>query len=374
MHRYTYVEIDLKAIDSNIAAVRTLLKEDTRLMAVVKSQAYGHGLIHVAKQALLSGASMLGVAICEEGEMLRKAGIEAPVMVLGAPPKSSIPSVIENNLIQCVFLKEHIEQMQKYAGEKGRIARVHIKIDTGMNRIGVKTLNQFEAILQEIARSKAVKLTGIFTHFASADFDPEFTAVQMKLFNNYIDALYMYRQNITIAHAANSAALLKYPQTHFDMVRAGLCLYGASPFAQGSALPVKLTPAMTWKSQVIAIKQLEAGETVSYGRRFITKGPTTIATLPIGYGDGYIRRIGESGGQVLIKGRRAAVTGTICMDQVMVDVTNIPGVKVGDRAVLLGKQEDDEITMYEMADWIGSIAYEVMLMPKMRMPRVYINA
>lgn len=374
MYRYTYVEVNLGAIDRNIRAVKSLIGEGTRLMAVVKSQAYGHGLLPVSKQAIQSGASMLGVAICEEGEALRKGGVDAPIMVLGTPTKASAPAVVEHGLIQAVYAPEHVYFLQKEAEERDRVARVHIKVDTGMNRIGVKTAAELSQVMDAIEDSPALQLTGLFTHYSVSDTDGEFTHLQTQGFQTLMDGIWMRRKNATVLHAANSAALMRYPETRFDMVRAGLCLYGVSPFPEGEAVPLGLEPAMTWRTQVAAVKGIEAGETVSYGRHFTAQGPTRIATLPVGYGDGYLRSIGENGGCVLIKGMRAPIAGTVCMDHVMVDVTHIPGVKEGDCVVLLGRQGESAITAHEMGEWMHSIPYEAILSPKMRVPRVYTNA
>lgn len=341
----------------------------TGLIAVVKANAYGHGIIETSKAALDAKARFLGVAIPEEGARLRQAGISAPILVMSGILKQSVPLVIENDLSQTVFSRQTLAELEAEAERQGKQVKIHIKVDTGMNRVGVKSKETFMALLEYVKASRSIELEGLYTHFAEAEApDAEFTAGQAKLFIEYIDIV--RRAGFSpLIHAANSAALFLHPTMHFDLVRPGLAIYGVGPSPETHT---GLIPALEWKTRIVHLKTIQAGESVSYGRTFTADGERRIATLAVGYGDGYKRVLGNKA-DVLIRGRRARIVGTICMDQCMADVTDIPDACVGDEVVLLGKNGNEAITADEMALWADTISYEILLSISERVPRVYID-
>ena len=357
MQRYHFCEIDLAAIRHNVGVMKSHIAGGARFLAVVKADAYGHGAAPVAKAALEAGADMLAVAIPEEGIELREAGIAAPILVLGGIEESAAEAVVQNALAQ--------------AGQKlGRCAKVHLKLDTGMNRIGVRTAEEAQALTRLIDSLPGVALTGCFTHMATADEpDPTGTLRQIERFEALCKAVKAVHPGEIICHGANTASIFRYPQLHADMVRGGLALYGYPPVPEATGLQ----PAMRWVTRGIYVKTIAPGDRVSYGGTFVATRPTVVMTLPVGYADGYRRGISGKG-CVLVRGRRAPILGRVCMDQMMVDVTDIPGAQEGDEAVLLGRQGDEQIDAEEMAAWLDTISYEVLCSPSKRVPRVYINA
>ena len=358
MQRYHFCEIDLAAIRHNVGVMKSHIAGGARFLAVVKADAYGHGAAPVAKAALEAGADMLAVAIPEEGIELREAGIAAPILVLGGIEESAAEAVVQNDLTQVVFDERRIRALAQAGQKLGRCAKVHLKLDTGMNRIGVRTAEEAQA------------LTGCFTHMATADEpDPTGTLRQIERFEALCKAVKAVHPGEIICHGANTASIFRYPQLHADMVRGGLALYGYPPVPEATGLQ----PAMRWVTRGIYVKTIAPGDRVSYGGTFVATRPTVVMTLPVGYADGYRRGISGKG-CVLVRGRRAPILGRVCMDQMMVDVTDIPGAREGDEAVLLGRQGDEQIDAEEMAAWLDTISYEVLCSPSKRVPRVYINA
>ena len=357
MQRYHFCEIDLAAIRHNVGVMKSHIAGGARFLAVVKADAYGHGAAPVAKAALEAGADMLAVAIPEEGIELREAGIAAPILVLGGIEESAAEAVVQNDLTQVVFDERRIRALAQAGQKLGRCAEVHLKLDTGMNRIGVRTAEEAQA------------LTGCFTHMATADEpDPTGTLRQIERFEALCKAVKAVHPGKIICHGANTASIFRYPQLHADMVRGGLALYGYPPVPEATGLQ----PAMRWVTRGIYVKTIAPGDRVSYGGTFVATRPTVVMTLPVGYADGYRRGISGKG-CVLVRGRRAPILGRVCMDQMMVDVTDIPGAQEGDEAVLLGRQGDEQIDAEEMAAWLDTISYEVLCSPSKRVPRVYIN-
>ncbi len=356
--RPTWVQVDLGAARENVR----WLKEKAagaRLMAVVKADAYGHGAVPFAKAALAAGASALGVATCEEGIELREGGLTAPILVLGATSEAAAPEAVRHGLTQTVFDTAAVSWLSEAAVRQQREARVHLKIDSGMGRIGVRDVRETDAVLAAIGAADGVTLTGVFTHFATADTDDEtFVREQHERFLCLARRL-AGRPNLTV-HAANSAATLRYPFTHHDMVRTGIAMY-VEPGPR---------PAMRWVTRGVQIKTIGPGDTVSYGRTFTAGRETRVLSLPVGYADGYHRQIGGRG-VALVRGRRAPVIGRVCMDQTLLDVTDIPGARAGDEVVLLGAQGDEIITAAQWGSWCGMIDYEAVLSPSGRVPRVY---
>lgn len=370
MQRYHFCEIDLAAIRHNVGVMKSHIAGGARFLAVVKADAYGHGAVPVAKAALEAGADMLAVAIPEEGIELREAGIAAPILVLGGIEESAAEAVVQNDLTQVVFDERRIRALAQAGQKLGRCARVHLKLDTGMNRIGVRTAEEAQALTRLIDSLPGVALTGCFTHMATADEpDPTGTLRQIERFEALCKAVKAVHPGEIICHGANTASIFRYPQLHADMVRGGLALYGYPPVPEATGLQ----PAMRWVTRGIYVKTIAPGDRVSYGGTFVATRPTVVMTLPVGYADGYRRGISGKG-CVLVRGRRAPILGRVCMDQMMVDVTDIPGAQEGDEAVLLGRQGDEQIDAEEMAAWLDTISYEVLCSPSKRVPRVYINA
>jgi alanine racemase len=361
--------IDMRAIAHNARALRGAVRESARLMAVVKANAYGHGDIATAKTALANGCDCLAVAFAQEGALLRDAGISAPILILGTPEPETLRDVVELDLQQTAFLPEHIRMLEDAASRAGKRASVHIKIDTGMSRIGVAG-----GALDELARaaldSRLVCVKGAYTHFAAADGDgaddEAFTRDQIDAFQKAALPLRRMFPHIML-HASNSAAALRYPEAAFDCVRVGIALYGAPPVS--TAVPLR--QAMRWSTRASYIKEIGGGACVGYGRTFRASGRTRVMTLPVGYADGYHRALSNRG-FVLIRGRRAPLVGRVCMDQCMADITEIPEAEIGDEVVLLGAQREDAIGADELGAWAGTISYEIFCAPSERVPRVVI--
>jgi alanine racemase len=366
-----WAEIDLAALASNISEVRKITNPTSKIMAVVKANGYGHGAVEVSRTVLAGGADWLGVARLDEGLTLREAGIEAPILILGYLPPEQSSDVVRSCLSQAVYTSDMALALAEAASAQGTQAKVHLKIDTGMGRIGwVAGPGAVREILT-LARNRHLEIEGIFTHFAAADLaDKAYTKEQLVKFTKLIEELRRNGLEIPIKHAANSAALMEMPETHLDLVRAGIIMYGLYPSDEVNRSRVKLRPVMSLKAKVAYVKEVPAGFKVSYGCTHSTQNNTVIATLPLGYADGYSRLL-SSKGCALLHGRRAPVIGRVCMDQVMVDVGHIPGTAVGDEAVLIGRQGDQEITTDEIAGLLGTINYEIVCMVSHRVPRVY---
>ncbi|MBP3656764.1 MAG: alanine racemase [Clostridia bacterium] len=370
MQRINYCEIDLSAIRHNVGVMRGQLAAGVKFLAVVKADAYGHGAVPVARAALEAGADMLAVAIPEEGIELRGAGIDAPILVLGGIDEAAAYAVAQAGLTQAVFDEARVRALAAAGRACGSAAKVHLKLDTGMSRIGVRTPEEAQALVQLIDSLEGIELTGCFTHMATADEeDSAGTLAQIARFESMCAAIAAVHPQPILRHAANTASIFCYPQAHADMVRGGIALYGYPPVPQAKGL----RPAMRWVTRGVYVKTIEPGERVSYGGLFEAHRPTRVMTVPVGYADGYRRAI-TGKGCVLVRGRRAPILGRVCMDQIMVDVTDIPGAQAGDEVVLLGVQGAESIDADEMAAWIGTISYEVICSPSPRVPRVYVNA
>ena len=370
MLRTNVCEIDLDAIRNNVRVMRDHISGGAKFLAVVKADGYGHGAVPVAKAALEAGARMLAVAIPEEGVELRESGIDAPVLVLGGIEPEAAEAVAANALTQVVFDEARVRALSEAGVRLGKPVDVHIKLDTGMSRIGVRTEDEARSLAQLIDSLPGVRLTGCFTHMATADEeDPSGTLKQIARFEALTAAIAQVHPAPIVRHAANTASIVCYPQAHSDMVRGGIALYGYPPVPGVKGLQ----PAMRWVTRGVYVKTIAPGDRVSYGGLFTAERETRVMTVPVGYADGYRRGI-TGRGCVLVRGQRARILGRVCMDQIMVDVTDIPGAAVGDEVVLLGRQGDDCIDAEEMADWLGTISYEVICSPSKRIPRVYRNA
>ncbi|MGL4736043.1 MAG: alanine racemase [Cellulosilyticaceae bacterium] len=365
-------EVSTDAIRNNYKEIRKIVPKDTEIMGIVKADGYGHGAVEVAGVLQEEGVNRLAVAIAKEGEELRLAGIKAPILVLGYTPPADIEGLIQNDLTQTVFSYEMAQYISDEACKLGKTVNVHIKVDTGMGRIGFLSDPQSIEEVKMISELPNINVEGIFTHFSTADEeDPEYTKDQWSRFLGFLKELHEIGIEIPIIHAANSAATISYNYTHLNVVRPGIILYGYYPSEYLAGHKVDLRPAMTLKTQVVHVKELPEGHFISYGKKYCTTHKTKIATIPIGYADGYSRRLSGKG-RVLIRGHYAQVVGNICMDQFMVDVTHIPDVSVGDEVVVFGKQGDLEVTIEELAALADTINYEIICMIGKRVPRRYI--
>lgn len=365
--RPTWLEVDLEAIAHNVRRVVEMVGPKVAVLAVLKADGYGHGMVRVARTALNNGARYLGVAGVNEGAALRKAGITAPVLVLGFTPAWQARELVLSDLAATVFNLDVARALSRAGRELDRQVRIHIKVDTGMGRLGLLPGEVLPAVtaLQQIP---GLVLEGIFTHFSVADTDPDYTRRQLATFKQALDALAAAGIVFPLVHAANSAAILTLPETHFAMVRLGIAMYGLHPAPQ-IRLPVDFRPALSFKTQIAQVKLLPAGSYVGYGNSYQTVGPQRIAVIPVGYADGF-RRAPRHWGEVLVRGQRAPLVGRVCMDQAMIDVTAIPGVRQGDEVVLIGEQGTERLTAEEVADRLGTVNYEVVSEILARVPRV----
>lgn len=368
--RPTWLDVDLDAIAHNVRAVKAIVGEGVGLMAVLKADGYGHGAVKVARTALNNGASWCGVASLNEAAALRSAGIDAPVLILGFTPAWHAREALLRDTALTVYDLDVARAYGRAAQELNRVARLHVKVDTGMGRLGVLP-EAAPDFIRAVAALPGVCVEGIFTHFSCADSDPDYTRLQLARFRRVLDALGDALPTLRYIHAANSAGALAYPEARFNLVRVGLAMYGLNPFSPAPLQPsgLVLRPALTWKTTIAQVKRLPPGAPVSYGKRFICERETTIAVIPVGYADGF-RRAPHTFGEVLVRGRRAPVIGVVCMDQTMIDVSHIPSVRLGDEVVLIGRQGDQRITADDVAARLGTISYEVVSAILPRVPRV----
>ncbi|KYO66833.1 alanine racemase [Thermovenabulum gondwanense] len=371
--RPTRAEILLDNLKHNINEVLRVKNKNSKFCAVVKADAYGHGALEVSRVALSMGAEYLAVAFLDEALALRREGVRAPILILGFTPEDQFDKIIENDITQTVFSLEMAERLSLKAIKMGKPVKIHIKLDTGMGRIGFLADSPIISEVERVFELPGIEVEGIFTHFARADEkDKDFTFEQFYKFMDVVGRLESKGYRIPIKHAANSAAIIDLPETHLDMVRAGIMLYGCYPSDEVDKEKVKLKPVMSFKTKIAHLKELEKGKPISYGGTFITQRNSRIATLPVGYADGYFRLL-SSKGEVFVKGKRAKVVGRVCMDQCMVDVTEIEGLKVADDVELFGDGTNNGVTADEVAKIIGTISYEVLCAVSKRVPRVYIE-
>lgn len=377
----TWLEISKSAIKYNLKQFRKVIDPKIKLMAVVKSNAYGHGMIPCAKIALNSEADWLGVVNLDEAFELRKVKIKSPILVLSYFPRGArggSASAIKENIDLPVYDLETAKLLSKIASKLSKPVRVHIKVDTGTSRLGVLVKDAVDFV-KKVRKLKNLKICGIFSHYASSEEkDQTFTNQQTERFKNLLKRLKKEGIEVPLAHTACSASTIVNPATHFDMVRIGISIYGLWPSKDIKRLAQKvrpgfdIRPALTWKTRIIQIKQLPKGTTVGYGRTYKVKRPTKLAVLPCGYYEGYWRLLSNKG-EVLVKGRRAKILGRVCMNLIMVDITDIPNVKIEDEVVLIGKQGREEIKAEEIAQKTGTINYEVVSRINPSLPRIYIK-
>jgi alanine racemase len=367
-----WAEVDLDAVRAN---VRTLaeLAAPAGLMAVVKADGYGHGAVPVARAALDAGASWLGVALVEEGAELRAAGIDAPILVLSEPPPAAAAAVVALGLTPVAYTAVGVEALAKAVAhaDGGDALPVHLKVDTGMHRVGCNVADALP-LAEAIAARDELRVEGILTHLAVADEpDNPYTTHQLDQFDELLDALRSAGVTFDMVHAANSAALLSFgDRARFDLVRCGIAVYGVPP-APALAGRVPLRPAMSLKARVSHVKTMPAGARLSYGLRYTMPRAGVVATVPVGYADGVPRALSAEGGEVVVHGRRFPIAGTVTMDQLMVDVGDAP-VEVGDEVVLIGRDGRSEVTADEWAERLGTINYEIVCSIGRRVPRSYL--
>ena len=369
--RATVAEIDLNAFKHNLGRIRSLLKPQVKIMAVVKANAYGHGAVPCARAALEVGADWLGVAILEEGVELRNCGIDSPILVMGSIFLDEAKDLVHYDLSTSASSVPLATELSRQAIKQGKTARIHIKIDTGMGRLGMPA-EDLPEFLEQIQSLKNLSIEGIFTHLSSADeVDPEFTLGQLSQLNQVVDSLKSKHIELPLLHAANSTALLNFPASHLDMARPGIILYGTQGLKGGNNPDTLFRPVMSWKTKILQISKLPKGTPLSYNRQFTTKRASLIATLPVGYGDG-LHRVLSNNMDVLVSGQRAPQVGMICMDLCLIDVTDIQDVQCEDEVVLFGQQGKEKITVDEMAKRCGTISYEILCNVGKRVPRVYL--
>lgn len=368
---YTIAEIDMAALRHNLGQVRERVGSNRHILAVVKANAYGHGSIHVSSDLIDMGVSMLGVAYLEEGIELREAGVKIPILIMAGIMEKEAGEALRYNLTPALFERSTAKAIEEAARSDGKTAGVHIKVDTGMGRIGVR-FEEAVSFVEEISGMKGIRIEGIMTHFSDADLGDRGRAKeQVERFNRIIDGLKSKGLNIPLKHMANSAAIIGYEQALLDMVRPGIMLYGYFPSERVERI-IDLIPVLTLKSKVTYLKKVPPGTGISYGSTFVTKRESLIATVPAGYADGYSRYLSNCG-KVLIGGKKAPVVGTVCMDMIMVDVTENPAVKLGDEVILIGRQGMEKITAQDIATLTGTIPYEVLCDIGRRVKRVYKN-
>lgn len=368
MLRQNLVRIDLDAIRHNNRILRESLPQGVKAMAVIKANAYGHGMIECARALAQTGVEHFAVAIPEEGIELRLGGVGGEILVLGAATPRAAQEAIRYGLTQTVFAPEMVALLNEEAGRQGREALVHVKADTGMNRIGLRTLQEAQALADALKAAPHVKATGVYTHFADAD-HPASSEGLNAFSRRQLERFEELRRCFDVpAHAANSAVSLIAPEASFGMVRQGISLYGYPPVA--TSLPFR--PALSWSTEVVHVKRVSRGETIGYGCAYTAPRDLSIATVAVGYGDGYHRAC-SGRGRMLIRGQYAPIVGRVCMDQTMVDVTDIPDCQVGDEAVLIGRQGDQAITAEDVARWAQTISYEVLLAITPRVLREYLG-
>ena len=375
---FNRVEIDIDALQHNFKSIQLTVGQQVRVMAVVKSDAYGHGLVACAQAIYLAGGRTFGVAEVWEGVTLRRAGLQGEIVVLLGGSPESYDEIIKHKLTPVVYDVEFITGLSNAAAGKDTDVRVHLKVDVGMGRLGVLPA-EVESYVSLIRHLPGISLSGLLSHFPVADEieSAEKTREQLLYFRSVLARLKTKEAGSVVAHIANSAALMYFPDTRLDMIRPGISLYGyypdASPARAKTAAPMlQLQPVMSFKTRVVQIKELDAGCGISYGHTFVTRRKSRIAVLPVGYADGYLRKLSNRA-EVLIGGRRAPVCGRVCMNATMVDITDLPSAHTGDEVVLLGRQGDAVITADEIAKWMETISYEVLCLFGTFNERVYLN-
>lgn len=380
-----WAEVDLNAYAHNIRELKRITSPDARLMAVVKADGYGHGAIEVARKALQNGAEHLGVARINEAIPLREAGLEAPILIFGYTPPELAAQLVDYNLTQTVYSFSAAKALSDRVQRERNTIKIHIKVDSGMGRLGIvlDALMKSQAAgfspsnpvqtVASIARLSGLEIEGVFTHFATSDSaDKTYAAKQLTLFMDFLNELRKESLEFPINHAANSAALIDLPQSHFDMVRPGIATYGLHPSDEVQTTHVDLKPVMSLKCKIVHLKKVPAGFNISYGITYQTTTPTIIATVPAGYADGFNRLLSNRG-HMLVRGQRSPIVGRVCMDLTMLDVGHINDVDINEEVVIFGRQGTESITADDVAAQLKTINYEIVSTITSRVPRIYLN-
>lgn len=367
-----WAQVDLDALRENLSWIRHRVGPSVKIMTVVKADAYGHGLKQIAALLMQSGADLFGVANLAEARAIHSVGKGWPVLMLGACLPDEVEHAVRDNVMPTISSLEEAKRFSRCAARFGKTARMHVKVDTGMGRLGVAPERATQLVVGA-ARLPGITVHGIYTHYSSAEDDVAFSRRQRKQFEIVLEQLAARGISIPLIHADNSAALLHESNTAFNLVRPGLLVYGVVPAGKrrlATPLQKRLRPALSFKCRVSLVKEIPKGASLSYGRSFVAPRRMRVATLTAGYGDGYLRAASNRA-QVLIAGKRCAVVGRVTMDQMMVDVSRVAGVRAGDEAVLIGRQGRDEITVGELADWCGTVPWEILTNISYRVPRIY---
>lgn len=371
----TWAEVDADALAHNYHAIKNYIHDGCKIMAVVKADAYGHGAPFAASEFETLGADYFAVSNMEEALQLRNSGITKPILILGYTPAECVGEMTAKNITQTILGLDYARELSQAARNSGAVLKAHIKIDTGMSRIGFlyhdaqRDSGSIDDIL-ETSKLPGLELEGIFTHFAVSD-EPcrDFTKIQFGRFMDIVSELEKNGLKFKLRHCCNSAGLLNFPQMQLDMVRPGIILYGMTP-ARGMPVPIDLKPVMSLKTVISQVKMLDKGTAVSYGMKYVTEKETRVATIPVGYADGFARSLSNKA-DVLIDGKRARIIGRVCMDQCMADVTDIPQAEENKQVTLIGRDGADEISMEETAEYMGTINYETACLIGKRVPRVF---
>lgn len=376
MNNYTrrsWAEVDLDALKNNIINIKDYVGKKTKVLVIVKADAYGHGAVWSAKTLISNGADCLGVAFIDEAEELRNAGINSPILLLGYTSRQDVARVVDRDITPTVFSYDLAKDFSDVAVKNGKTVKIHIKIDSGMNRVGFDCNEKSVEEIVKISKLPGIEIEGIFTHFSCADgIDREYTDMQAEKFMWIVEKLEQEGVKIPVKHACNSAGIVKFPEYYFDMVRSGIITYGMPPSDEVDVSSLKLKPAMTFKSTVSRVFDIVAGEKVSYGGTFSPDKDMKAAVVTTGYADGYSRLLSNKA-TVMVNGQPAKVVGRICMDQCIIDVTNVNNIKVEDEVIIAGGQPDCPTSFDFLAKLCGTISYELLCLVGKRVPRIYLN-
>ncbi len=367
MIRPLWIEVDLKALRHNVRFIKTCLRKNTEVLAVIKQGAYGHGLIPIAKELTKQGVKFLGVGSVEEALLLRKHAVRGSIIVLSSVLNNFVKLFLQYNIIPTIVDLKFAKKLNKEAYQKGKVVPVHVEVDSGMGRLGYYP-KEAKIFIKELSKLRHISLEGIYTHFPAADTDCEFTKHQIEVFDRFILELKKEKITFKFCHCANSIGILNYPNAHFNMVRPGLILYGVRP---GLGIEPDITPCLSLKTKVIFVKKINKGMSVSYECTFIAPRAGYIATVSVGYADGYLRSLSNNA-NVIIKDKLFSVAGRVCMDHIMIDLKdNKENVKIGDEVILIGKSKNLEIRAEDLAKWSKTISYEIVSRLSFKIPRIY---
>ncbi len=372
MNRFpAWVEIDLDALKHNVDRVRSIVPAGVSMLLVVKADAYGHGAVRISRLAVECGVDMLGVATLDEGRELRKAGIKLPILILSPVLPQELEGVLENDLAVSASSYEFAEKASDISVRAGAVCTLHVEIDTGMGRTGIAQGEAIEAVLR-MGALQGIKIEGLFTHFPASDSDVDFTTDQIRLFTGIVSALRTAGVTFRYLHCANSAAILNFPSSDFNLVRPGLLVYGHAPsIVLKDRLDV--VPAMSFKARLVLVRDMPAGASISYGRTYVAPKQLKMGVVPVGYGHGLSHRLSNRG-QFLFRGHRSSIIGRVTMDMTMLDLSEFPDAKVGEEVVIFGRQQGAEIAVDEIARWDETLNYEVLCRISKRVPRLYLRS